>query len=331
MDRERINAEAARWVVRLSDAPPSATDQSQFDAWMAQGGEHELAYMRARMAWQRLDLMSALPIPDSLLEDDAAEPALASHITHPLKRQPGQVHMKRFIPIAASFIAISATLTLTIAVATPHAYATTLGEQKTIRLSDGTTIDLNTDTRIVVSYGLRTRTVKLEHGEAMFHIAGAKRPFIVRTTTAHLNAQSAELCVRSTGDATQVIVSHGQATATDTRADAKPVSLTSDTQAIVNGQSPRVTHLSVIDMERVMAWRKGVIALNGETLSQAASEFNRYNRKKIVVSGTAARNIRVGGLFRSTDVDRFVLGVVSTFPVTASEDDDGDIVLKEKL
>jgi transmembrane sensor len=331
MDRERVNEDAARWVVRLSDSP-SATDQSEFDAWMAQGGEHELAYMRARMAWQRLDLMSALPIPDSLLEDDAAETALASHISHPVKRQPGQVHMKRLIHIAASFIAISAILTLTIAaVATPRAYATALGEQKTIRLSDGTTIDLNTDTRIVVSYGLRTRTIKLEHGEAMFHIASAKRPFIVRTNTAHLNTQSAELSVRLTGDATQVIVSQGMAMATDNNADAKPVSLTSDTQATVAGQAPRVTHLSVSDMERVMAWRKGVIALNGETLSQAAAEFNRYNQKKIVVSGLPARNIRVGGLFRSTDVDRFVLGVVSTFPVTASEDDDGDIVLKEKL
>ncbi len=326
MDRERIDEEAARWVVRLSD-PPSEVDRSAFDVWMAQGGEHELAYMRAHIAWQRLDRMAALPIPDSLLEEDAID----MPIPLALKRPPRRENLKRFIPIAASFIAVSAVLSLTIAVATPHAYATALGEQRTIRLFDGTTIDLNTDTRIVVSYGLRTRTVKLERGEAMFHIASARRPFVVHTATAHLNAQSADLSVRATGNATQVIVTHGSAEATDIHPGAQQVSLTSDIQAIVSGPAPQLTHLSADDMQRVMAWRKGMIALNGQTLSQAAAEFNRYNEKKIVVSGRAAQNIRVGGLFRSTDVNRFVLGVVSTFPVTASEDNQGDIVLKEKL
>jgi transmembrane sensor len=328
MDRERISEDAARWVVRLSDSPSEA-EKAGFDNWMAQGGEYELAYMRAHMAWQRLDRMAALPIPERLLEEEAAvdAPITAPYGVKPPVRRDG---MKRFLPIAASFIAISAMLTVTIAVATPHAYATTIGEQKTIRLSDGTVIDLNTDTRIVVSYGLRTRTVRLEHGEAMFHIAGAKRPFVVRTATARLNTQSADLSVRSTDTTTQVTVTSGSAQAINPEVSPATLTLTADTQAVVADTAPRVTHISSDDLDRVMAWRKGTIALNGQTLSQAAAEFNRYNEKKIIVSGTAQR-IRVGGLFRTRDVNRFVLGVVSTFPVTASEEDDGDIVLKEKL
>lgn len=324
MDRERINEDAARWVVRLSDSP-SMADKAEFHAWMAQGGAYELAYMRAHMAWQRLDRMAALPIPESLLEEEA--PIIASYS---LKRPARRDGMKRFLPIAASFIAISAALTLTIAVATPHAYATAIGEQKTICLSDGTVIDLNTDTRIVVSYGLRTRTVRLEHGEAMFHIAGAKRPFVVRTATARLDAQSADMSVRSTDKTTQVTVTSGSAQAINPELSPAVVTLAADTQAVVADAAPRLTHLSSNDLDRVMAWRRGMIALNGETLNQAAAEFNRYNEKKIIVSGTA-KGIRIGGLFRTNDVNRFVRGVVSTFPVAASEEEDGDIVLKEKL
>ena len=51
------------------------------------------------------------------------------------------------------------------------AYVTETGQQKTIDLSDGSKIFLNTASHVEVRYGPRARTIKLLSGEAFFDVA----------------------------------------------------------------------------------------------------------------------------------------------------------------
>src|SRR5262249_4542029 len=53
----------------------------------------------------------------------------------------------------------------------PSDYATKLGEQRTVQLEDGTSISLNTSTRIRVRYSDRERRVELDKGEALFNVS----------------------------------------------------------------------------------------------------------------------------------------------------------------
>ena len=55
-----------------------------------------------------------------------------------------------------------------------------------------------------------------------------------------------------------------------------------------------------------LRWRTGVIVFRYTTLADAAEEFNRYNRNKLVIADPAAARLTIAGTFRTNDVDAFV-------------------------
>src|SRR6185437_4493437 len=76
-------------------------------------------------------------------------------------------------------------------------YATAMGEARTFSLPDNSTAQLNTRTRMIVSYGARSRDVTLRYGEADFHVArDDHRPFSLLAGKHHLEVQGARFDVR---------------------------------------------------------------------------------------------------------------------------------------
>ena len=63
-----------------------------------------------------------------------------------------------------------------------------------------------------------------------------------------------------------------------------------------------------------LAWRQGLLIFKRSTLAEAAAQFNRYNREKLIVDPSAAQ-LKIGGTFQSDNITDFaevareVLGV----------------------
>ena len=325
MEKERIREEAATWVVRLADSS-SEEDRIQFEIWRGQSVDHDIAYLMAAQDWQRLDRVKALFTPeiagdpDALFEDDA-RPA----------PQVARVRKPKWLAVAASLLLFSAAGIPAVEMLTAsRAYATDVGQRKKVVLPDGSTVELNTDSKIEVRFSGGVRSVRLVKGEAAFHVANDARPFLLKTSVVHLNTQMADMSVRLIGNDTRVTVQTGAAFVSDdqTPAPNRPVStLGPGSETVAGPDGVHVETVASAEMSRLLAWRKGGIALSGQTLGEAADEFNRYNEKKIEVSDAETRSIRVGGYFLTSDVDRFVSAVTGTFPVKARQDADGNIVL----
>ena len=64
-----------------------------------------------------------------------------------------------------------------------------------------------------------------------------------------------------------------------------------------------------------LGWRSGVLVFRRMTLADAASEFNRYNRKKLVVLDPAVANRKIDGTFPANDVEAFLDAVQATLRV----------------
>jgi transmembrane sensor len=75
------------------------------------------------------------------------------------------------------------------------------------------------------------------------------------------------------------------------------------------------------EIERALAWRAGQISLDGETLAEAAAEFNRYNRRPLLVEDPALAHRRFVGLFRTDDPQSFALAVAAASGARLVEDD----------
>jgi transmembrane sensor len=54
-----------------------------------------------------------------------------------------------------------------------------------------------------------------------------------------------------------------------------------------------------------MSWREGKLVFDQVTLDAAASEFNRYNKKKLVLADAEAARLKIGGRFDVDNVKGF--------------------------
>lgn len=84
-------------------------------------------------------------------------------------------------------------------------------------------------------------------------------------------------------------------------------------------QQPQVA--AAADIQRQLSWRTGEIWLQGETLQDAAAEFNRYNERRLVIGDPALARERFVGLFRTTDPSGFAaaVGAMTGAPVRETD------------
>ena len=76
-------------------------------------------------------------------------------------------------------------------------------------------------------------------------------------------------------------------------------------QVAVAGDTKTLIESDEAAVERNLAWRRGILVFEDVTLAEAASEFNRYNRKQLVIADNASAGIRIGGSFQAGNVEAF--------------------------
>jgi transmembrane sensor len=98
-------------------------------------------------------------------------------------------------------------------------YTTALGEQRSIQFADGSTVELNSRSKIRVKYSKRERDVDLLEGQALFHVAhDAGRPFIVAVGATRVRAVGTQFDVYKRSNETVVTVVEGRVAVYSTRA-----------------------------------------------------------------------------------------------------------------
>lgn len=290
---------AADWAV-AEDRGLTSEEQVSLDQWLAADGRHEGALVRARAVW-------------------AAAVGAAQPSVRP-KAAP-QIARRRLIlggGLAASFAAAG----LSFLLLGGKSYRTPRGEVRRFAMEDGSQAVMNSGTRMVVRFSEQKREVALKEGEAWFEVAkDRRRPFIVSTASATVTAVGTAFTVREDDEATEIIVSEGTV---QVRSGAgTPVALSQGGRLrLERAGSARTSHLEVQQVQRRLAWRDGLIMLDGERLADAAAQFNRYSRRPIRVSPEIADR-QVVGVFSLQDAEGFARtsGRLLSVPVKIDADE----------
>ena len=88
---------------------------------------------------------------------------------------------------------------------------TAVGEQRTVTLPDGSSVELNTASQVAIRYTARTRAVQLTRGEAHFTVASDRsRPFSVHAAGRVVTAVGTAFTVQLRRDAVEVTVAEGR-------------------------------------------------------------------------------------------------------------------------
>ncbi len=301
-----ISAQAADWVQRRHFWTWSDADQAALDVWLAQSMAHRVAFWRFNATVLRTERVIALraSVPEQM----------------PFWRRRGWNMTLRAVAALIVAVSIGAVAQTFIVKPTARVFATTVGGREVIRLNDGSTIELNTDTVLKISPGGSARDVILEKGEAYFQIKhDAARPFVVTLGEHKVVDLGTRFLIRKEKDQLQVSLLEGRARfdapmSKDTPSiDMRP----GDVVSVKNG-SVSVSRKADAVLSSQLSWRNGVIVFDSTQLSAAAAEFNRYGGKTLVIADGAA-GLKIEGTFQLNNVEAFADAVHVAFGLRVEE------------
>jgi transmembrane sensor len=305
-----IEAQAANWLVRRDAGPLSDEQRTAFEAWQAADLRHRAAYLRLEAAWRRADRLRELGTIESV------------------PREPPPRRTTVWLATAASvLLGLALLYKFAGGSETWHSYSTGLGGFQRVLLWDGSTVELNTGSEVRVNFSAKGRRVKLIRGEANFRVAhDPARPFDVTAGDTTVRAVGTEFAVALRENQTvDVLVTKGrvaiQPPARSPMAHAAQGPMLGPGEiATVSAAGASVQLLPPENVARRLAWTNGRLMFNGQTLAEAAAEFNLYNRCKLVIADPEVAALQVGGSFVATDLDSFVAALGHTLDVRVRED-----------
>jgi transmembrane sensor len=288
MHSREITAEAFDWVVRL-ERGLNHDEQLLLERWLAQDTRCVGALARAQAYAVHVDAVKDF--------SEAQKLRLRSTTFRYSSNRMGWAAAAAAILVTISFLVLRQSSNTIEAL-------TAMGEVRQVPLTDGSAIDLDTNSHVEISYEPAVRNVRLQNGAAIFSVAkDAKRPFLVQAGDIRVKAVGTEFLVRRTPSGEQVIVIHG---AVDVwREIASPSAVVrlnagyESTSTAHDLSQPQA--LGAAGIERATLWRTGYLEFDGQSLQDAATNFNRYNNQVIEVSDARLAGAAVAGRFRATD------------------------------
>ena len=208
------------------------------------------------------------------------------------------------------------------------AFASVRGEQKEVRLPDGSTVWLDTATRIEVDLFRQRREVRLIEGQAMFAVrADPAQPFEVVAADIRVTVVGTRFSVRRTRSglgpdgSVSVAVEEGQVRVAGRQAGIGAQDAGVDPISMVElGAGQSITAdatgtLGRVGAETAAAWREGRVSFNGIPLAQALAEFERYGDTGLIIRDPVVGALKVQGSFDLRQVGAFARALPQVLPV----------------
>lgn len=242
-------------------------------------------------------------------------------------------------------------------------FATGTGQRSTVTLQDGSTVELNSRTRIRVAFSDERRSVALLEGQAIFQVAkNPQRPFVVQAGDREIVAIGTAFDVQLDSTVVRVTLLEGKVAVTPQggaatlelpMSAAEPVDSLSTTdkhrehpdtvylspgqQLVIARQAHEKASTSVrqadvreIDVEKVTSWRAGQVFFEDLALAEAVAEMNKHSAVQIVLADPSLAALRINGMFRAGEQQAFARALEEYFPVTAERHGDTQIVLRTR-
>jgi transmembrane sensor len=356
-DTRKTLEEASLWLVSLEEG--LADDERRaLEEWLAADPRHGKALVQLANVWGAFDALAELAETFPLhqyrprrhrafvLKVAAAAAvviavgALGWHLTSAVMRPSSQS------PISVELPEPGSTLPQTAAArgGASRSYETAVGEQLSARLPDGSVVTLNTNTLLRVDYSAAVRLVTIERGEASFNVQqDTTRPFRVLARNAVVEALGTIFSVQlAVGERIEVTVSGGRVRVTAAPKDSAggssvaptPIERGIDVQAgqlaVINDPGEVVRSIDPLEIEAKLAWQRGLLIFRGEPLEAVVADVSRYTTVKFTLADESIRSTRVGGYFRTGDVEALLIALRESFGIEAQRIGDEIILTAQK-
>jgi len=308
---DQLRDQAVVWLLRLQSENCTAEDLLTFEKWLSEHPSHRQAFDLVSGQWQWLERFKTTDFP--------ARSAAVRYRPKP------RLHLLGYSAAAAVVLTLALTAFSTDGwLGFPHTYTAQKGDHQIIVLADGSTVELNTDSKIEVLFNHWYRQVKLIKGEAFFTVKhNAERPFAVQTeqgmirdigTAFDVYVKSNEVIVAVEEGSVEIETTHklelsaGQQLAFDRTGDFQP--------------------LREQDIASFTAWRHGRLVFHNRNLDEVLIELSRYHASRIYLRNPSFAKLKVSGTFHTTNLDNTLNAIATLFPVKISHPSKDEVVLQ---
>ncbi|MEN8642259.1 FecR family protein [Pseudomonas sichuanensis] len=311
---DAITDAAAHWCMRLHAEDCTAAERAAFSQWLAADPRHAQEYQAMLEIWQTADL----------LPRSAQVVAL----------KPRQAAARNWRPLASA--AAIALLALPLAgwvgweqgwLPNGYQHVETTDQLRQVRLSDGSSVELNLHSELRYLNYKDERRVTLIKGEAFFKVAhDSSHPFIVRAGNGQTRVTGTQFNVWKYEDQVKVTLVEGSVlVSNDGNAGGYRLGPGMQASYHTGDFEPQLSQSD--DSGNSLAWRSGKLVLDNLSLAQALPVINRYLDKPLRLADDSTARIRISGVYNTREVARLVDTLPKVLPVYLTRSKDGSTVL----
>jgi transmembrane sensor len=323
-----VYSEAARWLARLSrpENMVADSDVAEFREWRDRDLRHASAFVRLVTISHKLSNVGVRSPSDlGKLMKGANDGTVGTGNGF-------GVRYRRRAYAAAASIAIAMFIVAALVYDNykplarasndvEEAFETSVGENRSVDLIDGSRVTLGGHTRVSVVLTGQVRSVKLERGEAYFEVAkDPARNFVVHAggiaVTAvgtRFNVHRAEKAIVTVTEGRVFVESSGRV-----ERQMRRVYLNAGEQSTASeegiGAAVRVT-----DVAPILSWQSGRLSFRQLPLRDAVRDVNRYSLKPLVFESPGIGDIVVTGTVMTSNVAGWTKSLERAFDLTATE------------
>lgn len=293
----KILEEAATWYVQFNEGYADAAQTQAWEAWLAASPAHAEAWARVEKLQRQW----------SMVPRQAALSGLGA----------AQAQRREVLKILGMLLAVGGGTWLA---SEQPSYRALLAQQRTgtnerrsLRLEDGSHLELNIGTALDVRFDAQVRVIDLYRGEILISTASdpARRPFIVHTPHGSVRALGTRFSVRQLPAQTRVGV-------LQSAVEVRPRHHLDRLLRLDAGQQ---THFDSDTFARAQplpadstAWVQGMLSVNDWCLGDFLDELGRY-RPGVLRCAPAIRGMSISGAFRIDDTDIALANLPKSLPV----------------
>lgn len=313
--------QADAWLARLLSPECTREERAEFELWLARSPRHVDAYLEAETMHR-------------LVAELGDDPLLRAAARRARRETGARTAGRRWGWIASGLAAALAlvaggALWLGRAPQPPaaEAFATVVGQQRSLVLADGTRVHLDTDSAIVARFGEDAREIEVERGRVQFTVAAdPHRPFRVRAGAGTVEDIGTTFQVRREGADVSVGLIEGAVIVSGR--EGASARLAPGEQIAVDARG-RVGTREAFDLEVASGWTRGELVFKRRRLDQLVAEMNRYSSTRLRLADAELGALTVSGVFHAGDQASLVAALRQGWGLQAERTGDGEIVLRK--
>ena len=296
LDLKTLEA-AATWYVQLNDGTVSEAQHRAWQAWMHASPQHAAAWARVETLQQQW----------SMMPKQAALSSLGA----------AKAQRREVLKMLGMLVAVGGASWLTVEQVPYRAMLaeqrTGMRERRSLRLDDGSQLEMNADTALDIRFDSQQRQIQLHRGEMLVQTAKAQdpRPFVVHTADGSVRALGTRFSVRQLPDQTRVCVLQAAVEVRPLQHLDRPVRLEAGQQASFDRDA--VNAVSLLPAGST-AWVQGMLSVDDWRLGDFVEELGRY-RPGVLRCDPTIQGLSISGAFRIDDTDTVLQNLSKTLPV----------------